>query len=133
MRWEPFEPRSPNAGAGHSADAVKKAVSPGLEWRSWRTTGSQSRESFIRGPTSVSPSGTRGKSRMHKGARTDPCGGCGVTRTPTATGKGAEPAAPAFPGSPSAAVPGERSRYMPKIRGNPSDLEKRRFLKDAFQ
>src|ERR1700692_3497238 len=45
MRWEPFEPRSPNAGAGHSADAVKKAVSPGLEWRSWRTTGSQSRES----------------------------------------------------------------------------------------
>src|SRR5277367_220102 len=74
MRWEPFEPRSPNAGAGHSADAVKKAVSPGLEWRSWRTTGSQSRESFIPGPTSVSPSGTRGKSRMHKGARTDPCG-----------------------------------------------------------
>src|SRR5271169_3944581 len=87
MRWEPFEPRSPNDGAGHSADAVKKAVSPGLEWRSWRTTGSQSRESFIRGPTSVSPSGTRGKSRMHKGARTDPCGGRGVTRAPTATKK----------------------------------------------
>src|ERR1700692_3029694 len=85
MRWEPFEPRSPNAGAGHSADAAKRAISPGLEWRSWRTTGSQSRESFIPGPTSVSPSGTRGKSRMHKGARTDPCGGCGVTRTPTAT------------------------------------------------
>src|SRR3954471_8804731 len=85
MRWEPFEPRSPNAGAGHSADAVKKAVSPGLECRSWRTTGSQSRESFIPGPTSVSPSGTRGKSRMHKGARTDPCGGRGVTRAPTAT------------------------------------------------
>src|SRR3979490_2724034 len=67
-----------------SADAVKKAVSPGLEWRSWRTTGSQSRESFIPGPTSVSPSGTRGKSRMHKGARTDPCGGRGATRVPTA-------------------------------------------------
>src|SRR5205085_11052901 len=90
MRWEPFEPRSPNAGAGHSADAVKKAVSPGLEWRSWRTTGSQSRESFIPGPTSVSPSGTRGKSRMHKGARTDPCGGRGVTRAPTATSHVAE-------------------------------------------
>src|ERR1700686_5900383 len=88
MRWEPFEPRSPNPGAGHSADAVKKAVSPGLEWRSWRTTGSQSRESFIPGPTSVSPSGTRGKSRMHKGARTDPCGGRGVTRAPTATRNG---------------------------------------------
>src|ERR1700732_2957892 len=87
LRWEPFEPRSPNAGAGHSADAAKKAVSPGLEWRSWRTTGSQSRESFIPGPTSVSPSGTRGKSRMHKGARTDPCGGRGVTRAPTATRK----------------------------------------------
>jgi hypothetical protein len=26
---EPFEPRSPNAGAGHSADAVKKG---GLTW-----------------------------------------------------------------------------------------------------
>src|SRR6516165_11253489 len=85
LRWEPFEPRSPNAGAGHSADAVKKAVSPGLEWRSWRTIGSQSRESFIPGPTSVSPSGTRGKSRMHQGARTDPCGGREVTRAPTAT------------------------------------------------
>src|ERR1700688_2951243 len=85
MRWEPFEPRSPNAGAGHSADAAKRAISPGLEWRSWRTTGSQSRESFIPGPTSVSPSGTRGKSRMHKGARTDPCGGRGVTRASTAT------------------------------------------------
>src|ERR1700686_4593846 len=66
-----------------NADAVKKAVSPGLEWRSWRTTGSQSRESFIPGPTSVSPSGTRGKSRMHKGARTDPCGGRGETSAPT--------------------------------------------------
>src|ERR1022692_529570 len=64
---------------------TKRAISPGLEWRSWRTTGSQSRESFIPGPTSVSPSGTRGKSRMHKGARTDPCGGRGVTRAPTAT------------------------------------------------
>src|SRR5271155_773947 len=52
-----------------------------------RTTGSQSRESFIPGPTSVSLSGTRGKSRMHKGARTDPCGGRGVTRAPTATRK----------------------------------------------
>src|ERR1700692_4033943 len=77
MRWEPFEPRSPNAGAGHSADAAKRAISPGLEWRSWRTTGSQSRESFIPGPTSVSPSGTRGKGRMHKGARTDPWGARG--------------------------------------------------------
>src|SRR6516165_11516532 len=37
----------------------------------WRTIGSQSRESFIPGPTSVSQSGTRGKSRMHQGARTD--------------------------------------------------------------
>ena len=29
----------------------QKAVSPGLEWRSWRTTGSPSRESFIPGPS----------------------------------------------------------------------------------
>ena len=34
----------------------------------------------------VSPSSTRGRSRMHKGARPDPCGGRGVTRVPTATG-----------------------------------------------
>jgi TIR domain len=52
---------------------------------------------------------------------------------PDFPGKNAEPGAPVFPGSLSAAMPGERSRYMPKIRGNPSDLEKRRFLKDAFQ
>jgi hypothetical protein len=32
-----------------------------------------------------SPSNTRGRSRMHKGARTDLCGGRGVTRVPTAT------------------------------------------------
>ena len=32
-----------------------------------------------------SPSNTRGKSRMHKGARTDLCGGREVTRVPTAT------------------------------------------------
>jgi hypothetical protein len=35
----------------------------------------------------ASPSSTRGKSRMHKGARTDLCGGRGVTRVPTATRK----------------------------------------------
>jgi hypothetical protein len=35
-----------------------------------------------------SPSNTRGKSRMHKGARTDLCGGRGVTRVPTATALG---------------------------------------------
>ena len=39
----------------------------------------------MRQPDANSPSGTRGKSRMHKGARTDPCGGRGVTRAPTAT------------------------------------------------
>jgi hypothetical protein len=74
LRWEPFEPRSPSAGAGHSADAAKKGISPWFEWRSWQTTGSQSRESSIPGQTSVSPSSTRGKSRMHKRARTDPHG-----------------------------------------------------------
>jgi hypothetical protein len=54
---------------------------------------------------------------------------------PDFPGKKPGSAAPAFPGSPRAAVPGERSptRYMPKIRGNPSDLEKRRFLKVAFE
>src|SRR5215469_15404577 len=48
-------------------------------------TGSRNRGSFTLGRTSDLPSGTRGKSRMHKGARTDPCGGRGVTRVPTAT------------------------------------------------
>src|SRR6516164_4313795 len=33
----------------------------------------------------VSPSSTRGRSRMHKGARPDLCGGRGATRVPTAT------------------------------------------------
>ena len=48
-------------------------------------TGSQSHESFTRGQTSASPSNTRGKSRMHKGARTDLCGGREATHVPTAT------------------------------------------------
>src|SRR6516162_6605231 len=33
----------------------------------------------------VSPSSNRGRSRMHKGARPDLCGGRGATRVPTAT------------------------------------------------
>src|SRR6516162_1269640 len=33
----------------------------------------------------ISPSSTRGRSRMHKGARPDLCGGRGATRVPTAT------------------------------------------------
>src|ERR1700740_1088328 len=33
----------------------------------------------------ISPSITRGRSRMHKGARPDLCGGRGATRVPTAT------------------------------------------------
>src|SRR6516165_1190034 len=33
----------------------------------------------------VTPSSTRGRSRMHQGARPDPCGGRGATRVPTAT------------------------------------------------
>src|ERR1700757_3904364 len=48
-------------------------------------TGSQSRESFTSGQTSDSPSNTRGKSRMHQRARTDPSGGRGATRVPTGT------------------------------------------------
>ena len=45
----------------------------------------RNRGSFTLGRASDSPSSTRGKSRMHKGARTDLCGGRGVTRAPTAT------------------------------------------------
>jgi hypothetical protein len=37
--------------------------------------------------TASSPSSTRGRSRMHKGARTDLCGGRGATHVPTATAK----------------------------------------------
>src|SRR6478672_5947054 len=48
-------------------------------------TGSQSRESFTPGQTSDSSSNTRGKSRMHQRARTDPSGGRGATRVPTGT------------------------------------------------
>ena len=39
----------------------------------------------------VSPSSTRGRSRMHKGARTDLCGGRGATHVPTATAKRSSP------------------------------------------
>jgi hypothetical protein len=54
---------------------------------------------------------------------------------PDFPGEKPKSAAPAFPGLPSAGRPSERSptRHMPKIRGNPSDLEKRRFLKSAFE
>jgi hypothetical protein len=40
----------------------------------------RNRGSFTLGRASDSPSSTRGKSRMHKGARTDLCGGRGATR-----------------------------------------------------
>src|SRR6478752_4622526 len=53
-------------------------------------TGSQSRESFTPGQTSDSSSNTRGKSRMHQRARTDPSGGRGATRVPTGTQGNAE-------------------------------------------
>src|SRR6476619_6675217 len=59
-------------------------------------TGSQSRESFTPGQTSDSSSNTRGKSRMHQRARTDPSGGRGATRVPTGTQGNAELGARAF-------------------------------------
>jgi hypothetical protein len=42
----------------------QKGFSPEFEWRFWQTTGSQSRQSFTPGPTSVSPLNTRGESPM---------------------------------------------------------------------
>src|SRR5215472_17600644 len=88
LPWALSESGSSTAGGAHLVAAVKKVTSPGLGWRSWRTIGSQSRESFTLGQTSDSPSNTQGKSRMHKGARTDPCGGREATRVPTATNSG---------------------------------------------
>jgi hypothetical protein len=52
------------------------------------TRRAQYRESVSQAPgriRQVSPSNTRGGSRMHQGARTDLCGGRGATRVPTAT------------------------------------------------
>ena len=53
-----------------------------------RTRRAQDRESVSQALgriRQVSPSGTRGRSRMHKGARPDLCGGREATRVPTAT------------------------------------------------
>src|SRR5215469_11387098 len=85
LPWAHSDSESSTAGGAHLVAAAKKVTSSGLGWRSWRTTGSQSRESSTLGQTSDSPSNTQGKSRMHKGARTDPCGGREATRVPTAT------------------------------------------------
>jgi group II intron reverse transcriptase/maturase len=65
----------------------QKSALTWIRMKKLRMTGSQSHESFTRGQTSASPSNTRGKSRMHKGARTDPCGGREATHVPTATAK----------------------------------------------
>src|SRR4029077_17439815 len=61
-------------------------------------TGSQSGESFTPGQTSDSSSNTRGKSRMHQRARTDPSGGRGATRVPTGTQGNADLVMKAGPG-----------------------------------
>ena len=54
---------------------------------------------------------------------------------PDFPGKKSARGAPAFPGSSGAAASGQlsASRHMPRLRGSPSDLEKRRFLKHAFE
>jgi hypothetical protein len=54
---------------------------------------------------------------------------------PDFPGKASASAAPVFPGTSSGGESSRRApdRNMPKLRGNPSDLEKRRFLKDAFE
>jgi hypothetical protein len=48
---------------------------------------------------------------------------------------GEQSASPAFPGPSATATPAQRSpnRHMPRLRSAPSDLDKRRFLKDAFE
>lgn len=54
---------------------------------------------------------------------------------PDFPGRKSAAGAPRFPGSAAAESPPQRSpsRFMPRIRGGPSDLEKRRFLKEAFE
>lgn len=54
---------------------------------------------------------------------------------PNFPGKKSMPMAPPFPGSRGGFVARETvtNRYMPKLRSAPSDLEKRRFIKGAFE
>ena len=53
--------------AAHAAAAQPEGpASRGSGCTSWPTTGSHSRESFIPGPSSASPSNTRGRSRMRE-------------------------------------------------------------------
>src|SRR5215470_5916495 len=71
--------------------------------------------------TASSPSNTRGKSRMRQGACTDPCGGRGVTRVPTATRLGISLTrsilSVLFDKAKSAAVPpGHCDRFVKKSR-----------------
>src|SRR5246127_2651120 len=78
--------------ANNAEQAAAEAVEPrtggkgNAEQQS--TRGAQYRESVSQALgriRQISPSITRGGSRMHQGARTDLCGGRGATRVPTAT------------------------------------------------
>ena len=71
---EPREPRGMRANKAHARHRTGKVCH-----RRWTA--------YDKSLTSDSPSNTRGKSRMHKGARTDLCGGRGATHVPTATAK----------------------------------------------
>jgi RNA-directed DNA polymerase len=57
---------SSTSGDARSGGAAKRIVRPGRGWRDWRATSSPRRGSFTSGPTPVSPSTTRGGSRMRE-------------------------------------------------------------------
>src|SRR6516164_5603939 len=78
-----------NKAAPTAAELVEQRTGAKGNASQQSTCRAQDRESVLQALErirQISPSITRGRSRMHKGARPDLCGGRGATRVPTATG-----------------------------------------------
>ena len=65
-RWAASGTMWPDSGTARCGDAARGTRPPGCGPRSWRRTGSRSREPFILGRKSGSPSDTQGGSRMRE-------------------------------------------------------------------
>jgi group II intron reverse transcriptase/maturase len=63
-RWPPSASTSSTSGGARSGDAARRTERRGCGPSGWQTTSSQGHASFTHGPTSASPSNTRGGSRM---------------------------------------------------------------------
>jgi RNA-directed DNA polymerase len=77
-------PRHQSLAAHATAAEPERLDDLGADQAVGPTTGSRNRESFIRGQRGASPLDTQGGAVCPNWARTDLCGGRGVTRVPTA-------------------------------------------------